>query len=79
MQLLTPEQMRGRVSAVNSMFIGSSSEIGDFESGVMAKVLGTVPAILFGGSMTLLIVIFTWIKTRGLFQIALSNIQSEGA
>jgi MFS family permease len=74
MQLLTPEQMRGRVSAVNSMFIGSSSEIGDFESGVMAKVLGTVPAILFGGSMTLLIVIFTWIKTRRLLKFVLDDI-----
>ena len=55
-QLLTPDHMRGRVSAVNSMFIGSSNEIGDFESGVAAKLLGTVPAVLFGGSMTLLIV-----------------------
>jgi hypothetical protein len=53
MQLLTPDHMRGRVSAVNSMFIGSSNEIGDFESGMAAKLLGTVPAVIFGGSMTL--------------------------
>ena len=49
LQLLTPEQMRGRISAVNSMFIGSSAEIGDFESGMMANLLGTIPAVLFGG------------------------------
>ena len=53
LQLLTPEDMRGRVSAVNSMFISSSAEIGDFESGVMASLLGTVPAVLLGGCITL--------------------------
>jgi len=55
-QLLTPDNMKGRVSAVNSIFIGSSNEIGAFESGVAAKILGTVPSVIFGGVMTLLIV-----------------------
>ncbi|MDQ3019561.1 MAG: MFS transporter [Bacteroidota bacterium] len=57
-QLMTPDNMKGRVSAVNSIFIGSSNEIGAFESGVAAKLLGTVPSVIFGGLMTLLIVTF---------------------
>lgn len=55
-QLMTPDNMKGRVSAVNSIFIGSSNEIGGFESGLAAKILGTVPSVIFGGIMTLLIV-----------------------
>lgn len=74
MQLLTPDEMRGRVSAVNSMFIGSSNEIGDFESGIAAKLLNTVPAVLFGGSMTLLIVTFTYFKTKSLLPLSLQDI-----
>lgn len=57
-QLMTPDNMKGRVSAVNSIFIGSSNEIGAFESGVAAKLLGTVPSVIFGGIMTILIVTF---------------------
>jgi hypothetical protein len=56
MQLLTPDAMRGRVSAINSMFIISSNEIGSFESGTAARLLGLVPSVVFGGCMTLLIV-----------------------
>jgi MFS family permease len=55
----TPEYMKGRVSAVNSIFIGSSNEIGAFESGTAAKLMGTVPSVVFGGIMTMLIVAFT--------------------
>jgi MFS family permease len=58
-QLLTPDAMRGRVTAVNTMFITSSNEIGAFESGLAAHVMGLVPSILFGGGMTLAIVAFT--------------------
>jgi MFS family permease len=75
MQLLTPDHMRGRVSAVNSMFIGSSNEIGDFESGMAAKLLGTVPAVIFGGTMTLIIVSITWLKTKRLTPLSLTQIQ----
>ena len=75
MQLLTPDHMRGRVSAVNSMFIGSSNEIGDFESGLAAKLFGTVPAVLFGGTMTLLIVSITFLKTKKLVPLSLGQIQ----
>lgn len=57
LQLRTPDHMRGRVSSVNSMFVGSSNELGAFESGVTAKLMGTVTAVVFGGSMTLLTVI----------------------
>jgi MFS family permease len=56
---LTPENMKGRVSAVNSIFIGSSNEIGSFESGVAAKLLGVVPSVIFGGVMTLGVVAVT--------------------
>jgi hypothetical protein len=54
--------MRGRVSSVNSMFINSSNEIGYFESGVAAKIMGIVPSVVFGGAMTLLVVIIMWFK-----------------
>ena len=57
MQLLTPEPLLGRVSAVNSIFVGSSNEIGAFESGVAAKLLGTVPSVVFGGVATLAVVV----------------------
>lgn len=58
-QLFTPDEMRGRVSSVNSIFIGSSNELGSFESGVAAKLLGLVPSVIFGGSMTLIVVAAT--------------------
>lgn len=61
-QLFVPDDMRGRVSAVNSMFINSSNELGQFESGVAASLMGTVPSVIFGGCMTLLVTIFTWVK-----------------
>jgi MFS family permease len=61
LQLKTPDHMRGRVSAVNSMFVGSSNELGAFESGLTAKLMGTVTAVVFGGSMTLFVVLTTGI------------------
>ncbi|MHB8336342.1 MAG: hypothetical protein ACYC6P_02885 [Ignavibacteriaceae bacterium] len=54
-QLFTPDEMRGRVSAVNGIFVGSSNELGSFESGLAAKLLGLVPSVIFGGSMTLIV------------------------
>lgn len=56
LQTLTPENMKGRVSAVNNIFIGSSNEIGMFESGLAARLLGVVPSVIFGGAMTLVVV-----------------------
>ncbi len=61
-QLKTPDELRGRVMSVNSMFINSSNELGQFESGVMAKLMGVVPSVIFGGCMTLGVVIATWFK-----------------
>lgn len=75
MQLLTPDEMRGRVSAVNNMFIGSSNEIGAFESGLTAKLMRTVPAVVFGGSMTLGIAFVTYLKTKSLLVLGLSDIR----
>lgn len=66
LQLKTPDHMRGRVMSVNSMFINSSNELGQFESGLAARLLGIVPSVVFGGSMTLLVVITTWFKAPGL-------------
>jgi MFS family permease len=59
LQLLTPDNMRGRVSAVNNIFIGSSNEIGAFESGLTARIMGLVPSIVFGGAMTVAVVFVT--------------------
>ncbi len=59
LQLKTPDHMRGRVASVNSMFVGSSNELGAFESGLTAKLMGTVTAVVFGGTMTLIIVVTT--------------------
>jgi len=69
---LTPENMKGRVSAVNSMFIGSSNEIGMLESGVAARLMGVIPSVIFGGCMTIAVVATTaWkaVKLRTLEKI----------
>ena len=59
LQLSTPDEMRGRVSAVNGIFIGSSNEIGAFESGASARAFGLKPSIIMGGILTLLVVAIT--------------------
>ena len=66
LQLKTPDNLRGRVMSVNSMFINSSNELGQFESGVTAKLMGAVPSVIFGGCMTLAVVIITWFKAPSL-------------
>ncbi len=70
-QGFTPDEMKGRVSAVNSIFVGSSNELGAFESGVMAKWMGLVPSVVFGGCMTLLVVGFTYLKADKLKKLNL--------
>ena len=75
-QLLTPDHMRGRVSAVNSMFIGSSNEIGDFESGTAAQLFGTIPAVLIGGTITMLVVIFTFFTTKNFLPLKIDDIHT---
>ena len=59
LQVLTPSQMFGRVTAVNSIFVGSSNELGAFESGVAARLLGTVPSVVFGGVVTVVVTAVT--------------------
>jgi MFS family permease len=66
LQLTTPDEMRGRVSSVNSMFINSSNELGQFESGFASRAFGLVPSVIFGGCMTLLVVVVTWFKAPAL-------------
>lgn len=61
-QLATPDPMRGRVSGVNSLFIGASNELGDFRAGVMAALIGTVPAVVFGGVGAIAVVgLWAWL------------------
>ena len=68
-QLKTPDHMRGRVMSVNSMFINSSNELGQFESGLAARAMGVVPSVVFGGVMTLIVVTTTWFKAPSLRKI----------
>jgi hypothetical protein len=60
--LRTPEEMKGRVSALNSIFIISSNELGAFESGFASRLLGVVPSVVFGGIMTISVVTYTWFR-----------------
>ena len=73
LQLKTPDDMRGRVSSVNSMFVGSSNELGAFESGLAAKLIGPVAAVVFGGTMTLITVVGTGIANPMLYTLDLSK------
>lgn len=73
LQLKTPDNMRGRVASVNSIFVGSSNELGAFESGLAAKLLGTVTAVVFGGCMTLLTVATTAIVSPTFRRLDLSK------
>ena len=69
LQLKTPENMKGRVSSLNSIFIMSSNELGAFESGFMSKFLGVIPSVVFGGMMTIGVVVFTWVKIPSIKKI----------
>lgn len=77
LQIYPPENMRGRVAAVNGMFVSSSNELGAFESGLAAKYLGPVIATVFGGSMTLLVVAFSWSKTKDLFGVDITQAEQK--
>jgi MFS family permease len=74
MQLMTPDNMRGRVAAINGIFIGSSNELGAFESGVSARLLGLVPSVIFGGMMTLGVVAATAKLAPKLRKLELSHL-----
>lgn len=77
LQLVTPDAMRGRVSAVNTMFVSSSNELGDFESGVMAHWLGTVRAVVTGGCLTLGVIVFTFFKAPQLREFSFDEEENE--
>lgn len=77
LQLVTPDEMRGRVSAVNTIFVSSSNEFGDFESGVMANWLGTVRAVVVGGCLTLGVVAFTFFKVPQLRNFTFEDKKEE--
>lgn len=68
-QLYTPDELRGRVSSINMIFINSSNELGQFESGFTSKIMGTIPAIIFGGAMSVLVVVGTWVGFSSLKKV----------
>ena len=73
LRVLSPEAIRGRVAAVNWVFIGASNELGAFESGVAARLLGTVPAVVAGGVVTLAVVAVVAVLVPGLRGLDLEN------
>jgi len=75
LQLTTPDEMRGRVSSVNSLFISSSNELGAFYAGSMARLLGLVPAVVVGGFVTMGVVGITAWKAPKLRTLDLGDLQ----
>lgn len=78
LQLRTPDAMRGRVMSINGVFVSSSNELGAFESGTAAKLMGVVPSAVFGGVMTLLIAGWVRLKTRELLETKLDRREDNG-
>ena len=76
MQLVTPDEMRGRVSSINGIFVSSSNELGAFYDGVMARLLGLVPAIIVGGCVTLGVVASTAKLAPRLRKLDIRELQS---
>ncbi|GAB4028279.1 MFS transporter [Spirosoma gilvum] len=72
LQIFPPDHMRGRVAAVNGIFVSSSNEIGAFESGLLARLLGTVPSVALGGVVTLIVVAYVYARSKELFSVRLS-------
>jgi len=71
LQLLVPDNMRGRVNAINGIFISTSNEVGAFESGLAAKLLGAVPSVIFGGVMTLIVTGYIYFRSKDLLSLKL--------
>ncbi|GAB3930062.1 MFS transporter [Larkinella terrae] len=72
LQIFPPDHMRGRVASVNGIFVSSSNEIGAFESGVAARLLGVVPSVALGGVVTLIVVAYVYYNSKELFAVRLS-------
>jgi MFS family permease len=77
LQLSSPDGMRGRIASVSAIFIGSSNEIGAFESGLAARLMGTVPSVLFGGFMTLFTVVLVGVRGKALRELDLSALEKK--
>ena len=75
MQIIPPTHMRGRISSVNSIFVSTSNELGAFESGLAASLMGTVPSVLMGAGVTLIVVLITYVNTKELFGIDLTKLK----
>lgn len=71
MQTMTADHMRGRVASVNSVFVSASNELGAFESGVAARIMGTVPSVVFGAALTLATAAWVWRRSAELFTVRL--------
>jgi len=71
LQIMPPDHLRGRVVSVNGIFLAASNELGAFESGVAARLLGTVPSVILGGALTLLTVLYVWRRSKALFAVKL--------
>ena len=71
LQVLPPDDMRGRVNSVSGIFVSCSNELGAFESGVMTKLIGAIPTVIFGGAMTLVIVGTLFLRSKELFSVKL--------
>jgi len=74
LQLFTADEMKGRVSSVNSIFVGSSNELGAFESGTAASLMGLVPSVIFGGIMTLIVVSVATLSAPKLRNMSLADV-----
>lgn len=77
LQVLPPDNMRGRVSSVNGIFVSCSNELGAFESGVTTKIFGAVNSVLFGGAMTLVIVSYLYFQSKELFKVKLVKAEEK--
>ncbi|HRP70607.1 MAG TPA: MFS transporter, partial [Turneriella sp.] len=75
LQTHTNDQIRGRIAAINSIFIASSNEIGAFESGLTARYIGLVPSVVFGGCMTVLVVVLVAWRIPSLRRLSFADIQ----
>ncbi len=73
LQLVVPDDMRGRVNSVNGIFLSASNELGAFESGLAASLMGTVPSVIFGGVASLAVVGWVWLKTKELLHVDLGK------
>lgn len=72
LQVLPPDHLRGRVVSVNNVFVSASNELGAFESGLAAHLMGTVPSVIFGAAMTLATVLYVWRRSKDLFAVKLT-------